>query len=1001
MLRYLCLAAAMSYALFATGQHDKWTDENILSTVKHLNDLLDEGEYNQATTIGAPLALAIKANIKTNHDTVFLDALEVLGCLYYDVGNYQESHYFYSQLAQKSQNYKNGQNQYLAISLNSLGIIYSEENQANKALECYNKALAARQQLNQQKTQEYLGTLNNIGILHKELGQIDSAEYYYYRALNLAKSNNDTINNEYIDILNNIAILYSSKGDYESGKYFISQAEIISNKVWGEIHPETARLHIEMGFYCYRLNEMTKAERYFRKGITVLREKAGEESDYYINAITGIAFFHQENHQYPQAIGYFREAQRLEEKYNPHQHNRIADVLLHMGQTYLLMGEYNSAKLHLLAALNHAQKAAEKSTPYEIETYNSLAQYALKNEPHTFWPYLIASLNKNCQLQLTHPISPQNTLPAIAQSHPIEYDELMLSLSHWANFVTEKQPDQAYQISLAALDLLEKELTRRTNETSRLALLQQYSQWADKALALGLQQYQNNPNPQLLAQLQQIAEGNKAKLLLKNIHNQQFKQLKTVPEFDSIQTLGNLYEQLRAKHIASTDKTTKQNLAAQLNSVNLQIKALQRTLEQKYPQATQFQQPILDIPAIQKLLPQNAAILLYHLGEKQLLAFYIDATTVRVHTIDNHQLSNQANQLRRALTDYTAIFEEPDQAYQNYTRPARWFYTQTVEPLQIPKHIQQLVIIPDGVLAHLPFETFLSDNPPTNTAPYNQLPYLIRQYQISYNYSASLWAENISQPLKKNNGQMLAMAANYSLKGDSSHTPHLQRLRHTLAPLPQAEAEIKALSAHYDGYFAFGADANEDNFKRRASQYNIIHLAMHGMLDNEHPVLSSLAFSADNNQNEDGFLQAYEIATLRLNANLIVLSACETGYGRFARGEGTLSLARAFMYAGANSLLVSMWEVNDAITSALMAHYYYHLQLGKNKAEALQAAKLTYLSTQNNKASHPAFWAPFVQYGDLRPIQQSSYFWYYISAAAAATLILLAYLKLKITNIKS
>jgi len=109
---------------------------------------------------------------------------------------------------------------------------------------------------------------------------------------------------------------------------------------------------------------------------------------------------------------------------------------------------------------------------------------------------------------------------------------------------------------------------------------------------------------------------------------------------------------------------------------------------------------------------------------------------------------------------------------------------------------------------------------------------------------------------------------------------------------------------------------------------------------------------------------------MSLKVQLVVLSACETGYGKFQQGEGVMSLARSFMYAGVPSMLVSMWQVNDASTSAIMQLFYKNLAKGMDKAEALQQAKLKYIrQVANNNAAHPAYWASFVQLGDSRPIK--------------------------------
>ncbi len=330
--------------------------------------------------------------------------------------------------------------------------------------------------------------------------------------------------------------------------------------------------------------------------------------------------------------------------------------------------------------------------------------------------------------------------------------------------------------------------------------------------------------------------------------------------------------------------------------------------------------------------------------------------------------------MRQSLIDYKFLKEQETTAYELYTQSAYWFYHHLLAPALTSKEdIEHLIIIPDGELGHLPFEAFLSE-PVEEEILYQDLPYLLKKYRISYNYSANLWKENLTSPPNKNNGKILAIAAQYNIKGDSlrsrsNRAPHLLNLRDALNDLPAAKEEVMALSQKFIGEFWQKEQSNERNFKEKAGEFGIIHLAMHGLLNQRAPILSSLAFTENGDSSEDNFLEAWEISHLRLNAQLVVLSACETGYGRFQQGEGVMSLARSFMYAGVPSLVVSLWQVNDVSTSRIMQLFYQNLSKGIDKAEALRQAKLKYIASHTTSIqAHPAFWAAFVQIGDSRPI---------------------------------
>jgi CHAT domain-containing protein len=299
------------------------------------------------------------------------------------------------------------------------------------------------------------------------------------------------------------------------------------------------------------------------------------------------------------------------------------------------------------------------------------------------------------------------------------------------------------------------------------------------------------------------------------------------------------------------------------------------------------------------------------------------------------------------------------------------------------KNVKNLVIVADGELGHIPFEIFLLEPASQDEYDYKKLHYLLNDYNISYNYSATLFAATLKGQSSARNAQILACASHYpaldSLNLSKKRNPQVIKSRLSLSDLPAAQKEVEILGERYQGRFLRGEEVTETFFKKHASQYGVIHLAMHGIVHDRLPILSSLAFTENMDSVEDNFLQAYEIAHLKLNANLVVLSACETGYGKFEQGEGVLSLARSFMYAGVPSLVVSLWQVNDASTAIIMEAFYRNLSQGMTKDAALRQAKLDYIDQAEGLLAHPAFWSPFIQLGDkssLKIAQKTAYIYW-------------------------
>jgi CHAT domain-containing protein len=280
---------------------------------------------------------------------------------------------------------------------------------------------------------------------------------------------------------------------------------------------------------------------------------------------------------------------------------------------------------------------------------------------------------------------------------------------------------------------------------------------------------------------------------------------------------------------------------------------------------------------------------------------------------------------------------------------------------------------------------------------YSDLPYLVQAYAVSYHYSATLWLDDFNrhEALAGSPLRMLAMAADYSIRDSLSRerTDNLRQLRRALPPLPATYSEVDFLSQVFEGDFLKGKTATESKFKEIAANFSILHLAMHGLADFNDYRLAKIAFTEDGNPKEDNFLDGGEIEHLHLRAMHIVLSACETAAGESSEGEGALSLARAFSAAGNPSLLVSLWQVNDQITSQFMQIYYQHLLKGLPKAQALQQTQLDYLQFSQGLAAHPAYWSPFVQVGHNAPITTAKstsirWAWWLLGGGAVALLVL-------------
>lgn len=193
--------------------------------------------------------------------------------------------------------------------------------------------------------------------------------------------------------------------------------------------------------------------------------------------------------------------------------------------------------------------------------------------------------------------------------------------------------------------------------------------------------------------------------------------------------------------------------------------------------------------------------------------------------------------------------------------------------------------------------------------------------------------------------------------------------RSTLSNLPWSHFEVNSISDNVNGDAYYDESANESVFKAEAGKHGIIHIATHAFTNDESPLYSRLLFNSSGNSGDDGILYAYEIYNLKLNSELAVLSSCNTGMGRLVKGEGIFSLARAFMYAGVPSVVMSLWDIDDRSTAEIVVGFYKRLANGETKADALRNVKLDYLKNSDQLTANPVYWAGLVSIGDQAPVK--------------------------------
>lgn len=399
----------------------------------------------------------------------------------------------------------------------------------------------------------------------------------------------------------------------------------------------------------------------------------------------------------------------------------------------------------------------------------------------------------------------------------------------------------------------------------------------------------------------------------------------------------------------------------------LALDSVHEVLQKNFPKYQDLQQPIelVSIPELQKYLArEKAALLDYFLGDSTLVIFGVNEEQPFVH----YQIAGTG--LKEQIDAFRKMNRSPDIGPIAFSELAHSLYAQLLEPVSQYLTQPNLIIIPDGQLGYLPFHLLMADEKGAN---FRDMPYLFRDYAIRYEYASSLLLQDWDRPKPKHTyagfapeyqGDELTYmrSAEDSLLLSSLYDETL--LREGLGPLQSNQEEVAFAAGTMNGLHYEGPDALESSFKAVAPGSRILHLAMHALTNDKEPIYSQLVFSREPDTLEDGKLHAYELYNMHLDADLAVLSACETGAGKVQSGEGVMSLSHAFKYAGCPNIVMSLWQAHDRSTSKLVTGFFQHLKKGEGKAGALRKSCLDYLASADERYTHPFYWGGMVLVGD-------------------------------------
>ncbi len=422
-------------------------------------------------------------------------------------------------------------------------------------------------------------------------------------------------------------------------------------------------------------------------------------------------------------------------------------------------------------------------------------------------------------------------------------------------------------------------------------------------------------------------------------------------------------------------------------NVNSEWKDFLAELKKDYPKyyKLRFASISKSLKDIEKKVPANTTIIKYLFSNDDLLAILISQNETALYKLD-----------KTDMTSKIASLQNKNQTTQNNVKTLNDLYIVLWQPFAKQVKTERVVIIPDRDLFNLNFEMLTTER--LSNYKDMETKSLLSKHLISYNYSLFLIDKDHKATDYKNNFVAFVPEFNSQMKSkyQISMRDSLSLDQDYLNLLPQPfTRDLAQKSAQlFNGSSYLNEKSTKSLFKNNAKAHKIIHIGTHAESNNISPELSRLIFakSMDSTQADDNYLYTYEIYNTNLSSNLAILTACETGKPTYQAGEGMISLAHAFNYAGSESILTSLWKIDEKSSAVIISLFYKYINKGWAKDEALQQAKLDYIASAEGRTLHPQYWAGLVLIGDTAPIELSSNPNYLFWILAVLTLLVVIYI---------
>ena len=880
----------------------------------------------------------------------------------------------------------------------SLGLLYWNIGELEKSSEKYKKALSIAKKINLKDKLEHCRTALEIYRLYKEgkkyrsLGENKKSIESFQQAIDLVEK---TKSKEHeLKCLRQLSATYWQMNELQ--KCFLLNKDALNIAQSLNHRKEEGNCLYNIGLYYWKLDNYSKALNCYESALKIAQSLKNIEDE--SACLTNIGGIYVRIGNYNKALEYLTKALTIDEQLGNDVY--ISTDLNNIGETFRAKGLILGNKEDYYRALDYFSrclKLTKKTRDRKAEVYalNNIgfAHTDLKNY-HEALKYLKSGYEKAKEIKDVEMMGMLLNNIGIVHYNLGKYEEAIKSYQEaielankingrqilWEAYFglgqcyeKENRFSQAVKSYKRAICIIDHIRSQIFLDTYKASFVRDKLKVYEFLISLLYRMNRDNPSNSYTKEIFHIVERAKARAFLESLGESKIDIIESlspvlkIRENELSSRISLIIQQLSRSDLSQ--KRRKELLGKLRQEEDEYISLISKIRVESAEVNNLVSAEPCSVEQAQQHLDGKTALIEYFLGESESFMFFITKNEFGVYGLPSR------SKIEKSIKAYLKILSDPPKGEFKGTLAAKRIYRELISPAEknIPKSVESLIIVPDGVLYNLPFETLI----PNTRDQSPQDDYLIAKYKISYVPSSSALLFLSENKVKRESPKSLMAFGNpsYMLKdssnGKKSET-HVEILRELyldqgfdFSPLPYTEREILEISSYFpedrkDIYLK--DEAREEIFKEAPlKDYQIIHFACHGFLAEEFPFRSALVLSLDDDPKEDGFLQVREMYNLRLKADLVVLSACQTGKGKLERGEGILGLPRIFFYAGARSVILTLWRINDESTAMFMNLFYCYLSQGSDKAQALRLAKLDMI---NSKFSHPFYWAAFVLNGD-------------------------------------